>query len=67
MTKKLISKANICTILAANSQTILPASTTALVCCEVPEAMFVRAQAASNCKEGLKRATEMGSLDSALY
>ena len=29
------------------------ASTTAWVCCEVPEAIFVSAQAASNCSEGL--------------
>lgn len=29
--------------------------TTAWVCSEVPEAMFVRAHAASNCKEGLQR------------
>lgn len=28
--------------------------TTACVCSEVPEAMFVKAQAASNCKEGLQ-------------
>ena len=32
------------------------ASTTACVCCEVPEAILVRAQAASNCKEGLSEA-----------
>lgn len=31
----------------------IPASTTACVCVEVPEAMFVNAQAASNCSEGL--------------
>lgn len=29
-----------------------PASTTARVCSEVPEAMLVRAQAASNCRQG---------------
>lgn len=28
--------------------------TTAWVCADVPEAMLVRAQAASNCKEGLR-------------
>jgi len=30
-----------------------PASTTARVCAEVPEAMLVRAHAASNCRDGL--------------
>ena len=33
------------------------ASTTAWVCCEVPEAILVKAQAASNCKEGLSLAS----------
>ena len=32
------------------------ASTTACVCCEVPEAMFVRAHAASNWRDGLSEA-----------
>lgn len=31
-----------------------PALTTAFVCSEVPEAMFVKAQAASNWREGLQ-------------
>lgn len=31
-----------------------PAFTTAFVCSEVPEAMFVKAQAASNWREGLQ-------------
>ena len=38
-----------------NSGTAL-ASTTACVCCDVPEAMFVRAHAASNWREGLSEA-----------
>jgi hypothetical protein len=33
----------------------IPALTTAWVCAEVPDAMFVNAQAASNCKAGLKQ------------
>ena len=33
------------------------ASTTAWVCCDVPEAILVKAQAASNCKEGLSLAS----------
>lgn len=32
-----------------------PALTTASVCCDVPDAIFVRAQAASNCKFTLKK------------
>ena len=34
---------------------ILPACTTACVCLEVPEAMFVNAQAASNCNDDLHK------------
>ena len=33
---------------------MLPACTTACVCLEVPEAMFVNAQAASNCNDDLE-------------
>lgn len=37
---------------------LIPAFTTAWVWADVPEAMFVKAHAASNCKEGLKIETD---------
>lgn len=47
-----------------------PPSTTALVCSEVPEAMLVSAQAASNCRAALsarpKNSTSLGMIPSSM-
>lgn len=42
-------------MLRAWKAAILLDLTTACVCAEVPDAMLVKAQAASNCNEGLER------------
>ena len=51
--RSFVFQSKLCNIFVSNLQYV-PAFTTACVCLEVPDAMFVKAQAASNCKDGLK-------------
>lgn len=41
---------------------IIPACTTACVCADVPDAMLVKAHAASNCNAGLKTENEISTI-----